>query len=189
MESIGTQLLASSEYSQRRSGLAVSDAVHSTWAVVPLRFTSLTATTGGVLSTMIGLLISVASRAEAGGLDSRSLETTRKKYLPSAKMSASKVMEFSWRLERSSFHCVSSSPRKYRLCTRRSPSGSSTIHVIVICCAAARFKVWVGVPAAESPSVTVTLYGAAAAALAWTVGAACVTTLMLLSTGGVFWGR
>src|ERR1035437_6660032 len=111
-DSIGTQLLASSEYSERRRALARSLASHSTWAVAPVRRTSPRVTTGGVLSIITGALTSVASRAEAGGLASRSLAMTRKKYLPSARTSASKVMELSWVLERSSFHWVSSSPRK-----------------------------------------------------------------------------
>src|ERR1022692_2932322 len=46
-DSIGTQLLASSEYSQRRSALARSLASHSTWAVAPLRRTSPSVTMGG----------------------------------------------------------------------------------------------------------------------------------------------
>src|ERR1017187_8585816 len=111
-DSMGTQLLASSEYSQRRRALAASLASHSTWAVAPERRTAPRVTTGGVLSIITGALTRVASRAEAGGLASRSLAITRKKYLPSASTSASKVMELSWVPERSSFHWVSSSPRK-----------------------------------------------------------------------------
>src|SRR5665647_1102961 len=99
-DSIGTQLLASSEYSQRRRALARSLASHSTWAVAPVRRTAPRVTTGGVLSIITGALTSVASRAEAGGLASRSLAMTRKKYLPSARTSASKVMELSWVPER-----------------------------------------------------------------------------------------
>src|SRR5215472_13619099 len=110
--SIGIQALASSEYSQRRSELAASAASHSTCAVAPSRRTVPMVSTGGVLSIITGELTSVASRAEAGGLASRSLAITRKKYLPSASTSASKVSELSCMLERSTFHCDSSSPRK-----------------------------------------------------------------------------
>src|ERR1019366_1466567 len=67
-DSIGTQLLASSEYSQRRRALAASLASHSTWAVAPERRTAPRGTTGGVLSIITGALTRVASRAEAGGL-------------------------------------------------------------------------------------------------------------------------
>ena len=59
---------------------------------------------GGVLSIITGALVNWASRALAGGLDSRSDATTRKKYLPSARISASKVMELSCRSVRSSIH-------------------------------------------------------------------------------------
>src|ERR1035438_7707075 len=111
-DSIGTQLLASSEYSQQRKALAASLASHSTWAVAPERRTSPRVSVGGVLSIITGALTRVAARAEAGGLASRSLAITRKKYLPSARTSASKVMELSGGLERSTFHWVSSSPRK-----------------------------------------------------------------------------
>jgi hypothetical protein len=95
-DSIGTQLLASSEYSQRRKALALSLVSHSTWAVAPERRTSPMVRVGGVLSIITGALTRVASRAEAGGLASRSLAMTRKKYFPSDRTSASKVMELSW---------------------------------------------------------------------------------------------
>src|SRR5207244_2904903 len=111
-DSIGTQLLASSEYSQRRRALARSVTSHSTWAAEPVRRISPSVRMGGVLSIITGALTMVASRADAGGLASRSLAITRKKYFPSARTSASKVIELSCVLERSSFHWDSSSPRK-----------------------------------------------------------------------------
>src|SRR5258708_36567980 len=63
---------------------------------------------------------------------------------------------------------------------------------MVICRAEARFNVWVGEPdEAVSVSLTVTEYAAPldTAALACTVGAACVVMLLFLITGGVFCGR
>src|SRR5215471_5954587 len=81
-DSIGTQVFASSEYSQRRSGLVASAASHSMCAFAPSRRVTPTVRTGGVLSIITGELTSVASRADAGGLLSRSLAITRKKYFP-----------------------------------------------------------------------------------------------------------
>src|ERR1035437_8892984 len=78
-DAIGPQLLAPSEYAQRRRALARSLASHAMWAVAPLRRTSPRVTMGGVLSIITGALTSVTSRAEAGGLASRSLAMTRKK--------------------------------------------------------------------------------------------------------------
>src|SRR2546422_8712897 len=96
-DSTGIQLPASTEYSPRRNGEAASAASNSISTTAADFLGVPGVTTGGVLSIKTGELTSSVSRAEAGGLASRSEASTRKKYLPSANASPSAAKVFSCR--------------------------------------------------------------------------------------------
>ena len=139
----------------------------------------------------------MASRALGGGLASRSLATTRKKYLPSARMSPSKVMEFSCMplLQQHPLGLVFAA--EVDGVDQAVAIGIFGRQVRVICCAAARGSVCVGVPADAVDGIAAVADRHAvggrttelAAFAACVAGAACVMTLMLFTTGGEFCGR
>ena len=126
---MGTQRVASTEYSARAIGPGVSVADTSRVASRP-PFLTVTCTEGGVLSTRNGSLTCAAVFAWPAGFDRASEASTRTRYNPSGSWVVSRAKKLSRSALASGFQADSPSPLKSRSKVRVSPFGSSASHRI-----------------------------------------------------------